>query len=87
MTPCEIADWLESQGKTAHYTVEWSYEQAAATIRAQAEALKIATEALEPFDRGDLSDHHDLEPYKAYFTAKNIRAATQALARIKEVGL
>ncbi|WP_297803647.1 hypothetical protein [uncultured Brevundimonas sp.] len=64
MTPSEIADWLDRRGALFD-------EEAAATIRAQAEALKIATEALEEIGSG-----RSVVP---------VWIATQALARMKEV--
>lgn len=71
MTPSEIADWLD---KRAYFSSgEPRYGTAAAMIRAQAVALKIATEALEVIkvNTCEAITKHD---------------ATQALARIKEVG-
>ena len=48
-TPSEIAEWLEDEASRFPADNEWHsfHRQQAATIRAQAEALKIATEALE----------------------------------------
>ena len=50
MTPSETADWLSNRAEEAlrtHDNIDFvNMHSAAATIRAQAEALKIATEAL-----------------------------------------
>lgn len=75
MTPSDIAGLLESQHKydKAHYPpANPLFAQAAATIRAQAEALKIATEALEVVE--ELSEEILIETHAAI-----------ALDRIKEI--
>ena len=82
MTTSEIAEWCDMASTsldTVPSPLEINLAQAAATIRAQAEALKIATEALERQKEGlvccrDIIDCDDW-----------IDDLTQALARIKEV--
>lgn len=81
MTPSEIAEWLEIEADTLSHVAGLAGDvphlrQAADTIRAQAEALKIATEALEVIN-GERYEGDDSG-------AETV--ATQALARIKEVG-
>lgn len=68
MTPSEIAAWHDGAAAWMESREDF-HIQAAATIRAQAEALKIATEALEVI----MDDEGGREPI-----------ARQALARVKE---
>lgn len=78
MTPSEIAAWHDGAAAWMESREDF-HIRAAATIRAQAEALKIATEALERIEKmrvncswasqqGDMADR-----------------ASKALARIKEL--
>lgn len=83
MTPSEIAGALEARHKydKINYPPASPLDrQAAATIRAQAEALKIATEALKGL-------HSTIaNAFPALSGSEPMVAATQALARIKEAG-
>lgn len=75
MTLSEIANWHDAVKKEWPGTVEGVFHaHAAATLRARAEALKIATEALD-----DIRVIHGY-PDPTY------GLACKALARIKEVG-
>lgn len=94
MTPSEIAGWHEKQASYIDTSTNRRlfHAQAAATIRAQAEALKIATEALEEIvhtAREMVGTAVDTDAAYAWAVALKATtdAATQALARIKEVGL
>lgn len=71
MTPSEIADWLEKRGALFD-------EEAATTIRAQAEALKIAES-----DRDVARNDCDMlvERMKRY--EYEIKIATEALEKVK----
>lgn len=80
MTPSEIAGYFDTM-KNGIYG-KWSTE-AAATIRAQAEALKIATEALEYVGKYSPGPN----PATVWSGSAHTRViAAQALARIGEVG-
>lgn len=90
MTPSEIADWLDDKSAQKSVSIAYSaLSQAAATIRAQVEALKIATEALEEISRqdGEINpsnyDHDDACNLNDRFV-ESVFMAEKALARIKE---
>lgn len=94
MTPSEIADecltlsrleagWYADVGKRTGERCCEAMRNAAATIRAQAEALKIATEALEYVGKYSPGPN----PATVWSGSAHTRViAAQALARIGEVG-
>lgn len=102
MTPSEIADWLDIEANTLGHIPMLAWDapyirQAAATIRAQAEALRIATEALEALkseaEAWDVMGCSDCDlivesfnGYEGRLSVGDLRRASAALARIKEVG-
>lgn len=79
MTPSEIADRLEEEAIYGEGPSRL-LGRAAYTIRAQAEALKIATEALEDIGAQTMSMHVSIGDLARH----GIRSAARALARIKE---